>query len=162
MADPVHPFRPAHLLAAAILLVMAGIAFINALSRYFLHLSFAATEEITVNLFVWLTVIGSGLAFERGGQLGMVTLYQRFPRRLQRGVIVFGAVLSAGLFVLVDLYTLQAIRDDLTVFHARSPGLDLPLWLYYLGVPLFSVSVFLGVYRDAVRRLRQTGRPGAA
>ena len=51
---------------------------------------------------------------------------------------------------------------DLTLFHARSPGLDLPVWLYYLGVPLFSVSVFLGVYRDAVRRLRQTGRPGAA
>jgi TRAP-type C4-dicarboxylate transport system permease small subunit len=41
-----------YLLAAALLFIMASIAFINVLARYLLHFSFAATEEITVNLFV--------------------------------------------------------------------------------------------------------------
>ncbi|MCJ7541671.1 MAG: TRAP transporter small permease subunit, partial [Desulfobacterales bacterium] len=59
-------------ITALLLFIMAAIAFINVLSRYFFHFSFAATEEITINLFVWMTVLGSGIAFERGGHLGMV------------------------------------------------------------------------------------------
>ena len=46
-----------HWIAAILLFSMASIAFINVLSRYLFHFSFAATEEITINLFVWLTVV---------------------------------------------------------------------------------------------------------
>ena len=93
---------------------MAAIAFINILSRYLFHFSFAATEEITINLFVWITVIGSGLAFERGGQLGMITLYNLFSKKFKKIVILFSAGLSAVLFLLVDIYMIQAIYEELT------------------------------------------------
>jgi TRAP-type C4-dicarboxylate transport system permease small subunit len=159
------PLRVDHLLAALILFVMALIAFLNVVSRYFFHFSFAATEEITINLFVWLTVIGGGIAFERGGQLGMVTFYNLLPRPLKRASAVFSALLSAGLFLLVSLYMLQAIQDELTLFHAQSPGLGIPVWIYYAGVPVFSVFVFRGVWRGARLRLRvldgQDGQDGA-
>ena len=154
--------RADHLLAAVILFVMALIAFVNVVSRYFFHFSFAATEEITINLFVWMTVIGGGIAFERGGQLGMVTFFNLFPRRLKRASVVFSALLSAGLFALVTLYMLQAIQDELTLFRAQSPGLGIPVWIYYAGVPAFSVFVFRGVWRGARLRLRTLeGREGA-
>lgn len=146
-------FRPEHLIVAILFFLMAFIAFVNVLSRYLFHFSFAATEEITINLFVWLTVIGSGIAFERGGQLGMVTLYNRFSGRFKKAVIVFSAALSAALFVLVDLFMLQAVYDELTLFQATSAALGIPVWIYYIGVPLFSVFVFIGIYRDAVKKL---------
>ena len=41
-------------IVAILLFIMASIAFINVLSRYLFHFSFAATEEITINLFVWM------------------------------------------------------------------------------------------------------------
>ncbi|MDW7710685.1 MAG: TRAP transporter small permease [Deferrisomatales bacterium] len=148
------PLRPDHLLAAAILFVMALIAFLNVVSRYFFHFSFAATEELTINLFVWLTVIGGGIAFERGGHLGMVTFYNLFPRRLKKASVLLSATLSAGLFLLVGLYMLEAIHDEITLFHARSPALGLPVWIYYLGVPVCSLFVFRGVWRGARLRLR--------
>ena len=100
-----------HWIVAVLLFTMASIAFINVLSRYLFHFSFAATEEITINLFVWVTVIGSGIAFERGGQLGMITLFKVFPLRLKKMVIVFGSALSAFLFLLVDVYMIQAIYE---------------------------------------------------
>ena len=103
--------RADHWLVTILFSLMALIAFLNVVSRYLLHFSFSATEEITINLFVWVTVIGSGIAFERGGQLGMVTLYNIFPPRFKRGVILFSAALSAVLFILVDIYTIQAIYD---------------------------------------------------
>lgn len=138
-----------HWLAAIFLFTMAAIAFINVLSRYLFHFSFAATEEITINLFVWMTVIGSGIAFERGGQLGMVTLYNIFPNKFKKSVILLSSILSALLFILVDVYMIRAIYSEITIFQATSAALGIPVWIYYIGVPILSVFVFAGIYRDA-------------
>ena len=142
-----------HWIAAILLFTMALIAFINVLSRYLFHFSFAATEELTINLFVWLTVVGSGLAFERGGQMGMVTLYKIFPKKIKKLAILFSSGLSAILFIIVDIYVIQAIYDEMTLFHAKSGALGIPVWIYYIGVPILSVFVFAGIYRDAVSKL---------
>lgn len=142
-----------HWIVAILLFVMASIAFINVLSRYLFHFSFAATEEITINLFVWITVVGSGIAFERGGQLGMVTLFNIFPKEYKKIVILFSSGLSAFLFLLVDIYTIQAIYFELTIFNATSAGLGIPVWVYYIGVPILSIFVFQGIYKDASSKL---------
>ena len=162
MAQPNQRFRVDHWIVAILLFTMASIAFVNILSRYLFHFSFAATEEITINLFVWVTVIGSGLAFERGGQLGMVTLYILFPKKFKTLVIVFSAALSAVLFLLVDIYMIQAIYEELTLFNATSAALGIPVWIYYIGVPIFSVFVFAGIYRDASVKLDGLKREGGS
>ncbi len=150
---PDKPLRIDYLIAAILLFSMAAIAFINVISRYLFHFSFAATEEITINLFVWLTMVGSGIAFERGGQLGMVTLYNLFPRPLKKAAILFSAFMSAALFIVVDIFTIQAIYDEITLFQATSASLGIPVWIYYLGVPVLSVFVFRGICRNASNKL---------
>ncbi|MEN8211223.1 MAG: TRAP transporter small permease subunit [Thermodesulfobacteriota bacterium] len=145
--------RVDHWIAAILLFTMAAIAFINVLSRYLFHFSIAATEEITINLFVWLTVVGSGLAFERGGQMGMVTLYNIFPKKLKKFAILISSGLSAALFIIVDFYVIQAIYDELTMFQAKSAALEIPVWIYYIGIPVLSVFVFIGIYKDAASKL---------
>jgi TRAP-type transport system small permease protein len=153
MRQSKRSIRIDHWLVAVFLFVMALIAFINVLSRYLFHFSFAFTEEITINLFVWMTVIGSGIAFERGGQLGMVTLYNVFPAKMKKIVTLINAALSALLFVFVDIYIIQAIYEEMTLFHATSAALGIPVWIYYVGVPVFSVFVFTGVYRHTTSKL---------
>jgi TRAP-type C4-dicarboxylate transport system permease small subunit len=155
MSDAKDRIRIDHWIVAILLFAMASIAFINVVSRYIFHFSFAATEEVTINLFVWITVIGSGIAFERGGQLGMVTLYNIFPRRFKRLVIFFSSAMSATLFLMVDIYMIQAIYDELTLFHATSAALGIPVSIYYIGVPVLSVFVFAGIYRDTSSKLDQ-------
>jgi len=141
------------MIASTLLFLMAAIAFVNVLSRYLFHFSFAATEEITINLFVWLTVVGSGIAFERGGQLGMVTLFNIFPGPLKKIIIIFSALASAILFIIVDIFTIQAIYEEITLFEATSPALGIPVWIYYIGVPILSIFVFRGIYRHASNQL---------
>ncbi len=133
---------------------MASIAFVNVLSRYLFHFSFAATEEITINLFVWMTVVGGGIAFERGGHLGMVTLYNIFPKKLKKVSILISAALSAILFAVVDIYMVQAIYNEITQFKATSAALGIPVWIYYAGVPVLSIFVFIGVFRDASSKIK--------
>jgi TRAP-type C4-dicarboxylate transport system permease small subunit len=162
MTESKRQFRLDHWIVAILLFGMASIAFINVLSRYLLHFSFAATEEVTINMFVWLTVVGSGIAFERGGQLGMVTLYNIFPKRFKKVVILFGSCMSAVLFILVDIFMIQAIYQELTLFQAISPGLGIPVWIYYVGVPVLSVYVFAGIYRNASSKLEELEGGGGA
>jgi TRAP-type C4-dicarboxylate transport system permease small subunit len=148
-----RPIRLDHWIAALLLMTMAVIAFVNVLSRYFINFSIGATEEITINLFVWMTVVGTGIAFERGAQLGMVTFFNLFPLKMRKFLVVFSALLGAGLFVLVCVYMIQAIYDEMTLFRATSAALGIPVWVYYAGVPLLSVFVFRGIYRGARARL---------
>jgi TRAP-type C4-dicarboxylate transport system permease small subunit len=48
---------------------------------------------------------------------------------------------------------IQAIHEELTLFNATSAALGIPVWIYYIGVPVFSIFVFSGIYRDASLRL---------
>src|SRR5512136_2016650 len=148
-------FRIDEWIAAILLAVMCTIAFLNVLSRYFFHFSFAATEEITVNCFVWLTLVGSGIGFERGSQLGMVSVYNFFPKAGKKFVILLSAFLGAALFCLVDIIMIQTIYQELTRFHTTSASLGIPVVSYYIVVPILSVFVFLGIYREAAHKLKE-------
>jgi TRAP-type C4-dicarboxylate transport system permease small subunit len=134
--------------------IMAAVAFVNILSRYIFHFSLAFTEEITVNLFVWMTVIGIGIAFERGAQMGMVTLLNMFPPKMRRVIVAASAVMGCVLFACVNIFLIRSMYQEITIFHARSGALNIPVWIYYLGVPVFSVFVFAGIVTDAMKRLR--------
>ncbi len=90
----------------------------------------------------------------------MVTLFNLFPRRFRKLVILFSSLLSVSLFVLVDLFLVQAIYDEVVMFHAASGALGIPVWIYYLGVPLLSLYVFRGIYRDALAKLRALEKEG--
>ncbi len=154
------PIRLDHWIVAALLMAMALIAFVNVLSRYFIHFSIGATEEITINLFVWMTVIGTGIAFERGAHLGMVTFFNLFPLKMRRQLVLLSGLLGTVLFVLVGIYMIQAIYDEVTMFQATSAALGIPVWIYYAGVPIFSVFVFRGIYRGTRSRLAELDREG--
>ena len=83
----------------------------------------------------------------------MVTLFNIFPKEYKKIVILFSSGLSAFLFLLVDIYTIQAIYFELTIFNATSAGLGIPVWVYYIGVPILSIFVFQGIYKDASSKL---------
>lgn len=163
-----QPLRVHHYLAALFLAVMVFIAFYNVAFRYLAQFTAAAdlmerfhipkggaAEEITINLFVWMTVIGTGVAFQRGAQLGMVTLLHRLPARLRKMAVITGSVLSALLFLTVGTLMVHAIYWEILTYHARSASLYVPVWIYYAGVPLFSPVVFRGIYADCSKRLKE-------
>lgn len=158
---PTQSIRMDYWIAAVLLMSMALIAFVNVLSRYFFHFSISATEEITINLFVWMTVVGTGIAFERGAHLGMVTFFNLFPLRMRKGLVVFSALLAALLYILVSIYMIQAIYDEITLFQATSAALGIPVWVYYAGVPLLSIFIFKGIYRGMIIRLSQLKQEAA-
>ena len=62
------------ILCAAIFLAMTGIGFVNVVVRYLTNRSFAATEELLVNSFLLLTLLGAAIAARRGEHLAVTLL----------------------------------------------------------------------------------------
>ncbi len=141
------------IIMGVLLFVMATISFLNVLGRYIFHYSIAFTEEIGVNFFVWITVIGIGIAFERNSHLGMVSLFKMFPKPIKKIVVWLNLFLSAFLIGVVDWFTIKTIYDEITLFHSTSPALGIQMWIYYLGIPVFSVFVFIRMWRGHLKAL---------
>jgi len=146
------------ILAAIILGAMAIIAFINVLSRYLFHLSIAATEELEVNFFVWVTVIGIALAFEKGSHLGMTILYDKFPKWMKKVSIVISTLFGVILFIIVDYFAIKEIYMDFTLFHMRSEALNIPNWIYVVGIPIFSIFVFKKLITSMIKNIEELNK----
>jgi TRAP-type C4-dicarboxylate transport system permease small subunit len=146
------------ILAAIILGLMAIIAFINVLSRYLFHLSIAATEELEVNFFVWVTVIGISLAFEKGSHLGMTILYDKFPKWMKKVSIVISTLFGIILFIIVDYFAIKEIYMDFTLFHMRSEALNIPNWIYVVGIPIFSIFVFKKLITSMIKNIEELNK----
>ncbi|KID29588.1 TRAP-type C4-dicarboxylate transport system, small permease component [Prauserella sp. Am3] len=140
-----------NLLAAAPFAVVAVVAFVNVVSRYFLNASLAFTSELTVSLAVWMVMMGAVIALREGGHLGFSALHDaaRGPVRGVMTVLITAAIVAffvVLLFFGIDLAALQAWSGRST------PSIGLPQWLFTAALP---VGAVLGVYRAV-----QAGRAG--
>ena len=147
------------LLGSVLLAIMATIAFINVIVRYCTSFSFAWTEEMTVNFFVWVVLLGTARASRTGGHLGMTLFYDALPRPARRAcqwigiavcVIFFGALAYAG-----ALEVLDEISLDVT-----SESLGIPVWWYTIATPLFSLLVIFRMLQRSLGDLRADPREG--
>ena len=127
-------------LAGIILLIMVSIAFVNVISRYIIKYSLAFTEELEVNLFVWMVLLGAASGFKRGSHLGVNFLVNFFPKKVKKIVIVSGYILSALLFIVLIYLGIQEVLDEI-LLEVTSESLGIPVWWYTIGVPIGSVIV---------------------
>ncbi|MGB9855564.1 MAG: TRAP transporter small permease [Caldisericum sp.] len=140
-------------LVVIIISIMAILAFINVLSRFIFHISFAATEEIEINMFVWITVLGIAMAFEKGSHLGMNLVFDKFPKTLKLIAVIISSLLAIWLFATVDYYAIKDVIRDLTLYHSRSEALNIPVWIYTIGTPIFSIFVFKSIIVFTVKNI---------
>ena len=135
-------------LGSLMLAAMAAIAFINVVVRYCTSFSFAWTEELTINFFVWITMLGTARAFREGGHLGMTALYDALPRRF-RGVCYWGSVLLAVCFFGALFWTgLTEVLDEIDL-EATSEALGIPVWWYTIATPAFSLLIIFRIAQRA-------------
>lgn len=116
------------------LAIMTVVTFANVVSRYVFKLSIAFTEELTVNVFVWVSLFGSALAARKGAHLGLSVLTDRMPRHLQAVAVLLSTVLAVALYALVGWYGIDMLRSQLALKQV-SPALQIPEWMLSLAVP---------------------------
>jgi TRAP-type C4-dicarboxylate transport system permease small subunit len=148
--------------AACVLIfaAMAVIAFANVVTRYVIRYSLAFTEEIVVSLFVWLTLLGTAIAFRQSAHLAFTWAADRAPAGFGRVLPWLSAVLGAALFLALAWFALGQIRTE-RLLGTTSEALAVPQWWYTAGIPVFSVLIVVRILQAAWRTgrsPRSTGR----
>ena len=136
--------------------VMTVVAFVNVVTRYVIQYSLAFTEEIVVSLFVWLTLLGTAVAFREGSHLAFTYLVERAPRPLRRVSLALTTGLTIALFALLLYFGVGQINNE-RLMGTTSEALAIPQWWYTAGIPLFSALIIVRVAQAARRAWRDVG-----
>ncbi|CAN5780705.1 hypothetical protein BH23PSE1_BH23PSE1_03590 [soil metagenome] len=151
------------LLCALVFAAMTAVGFANVLVRYLTNRSFAATEELLVNGFLLLTVLGAAVAARRGEHLAVTLLFDALPRRGRVMLLWLSTALAAVLLVLSAWFTFDLAAHQMRT-GTLSYALRLPAWYYTVGLPFGFLLVLARTIQHAVethRALTQAERGGA-
>ncbi|MGW9307295.1 TRAP transporter small permease [Saccharomonospora azurea] len=132
-----------NLLAAIPFAVVAVVAFAGVLSRYFFNASLAFTSELTVNLAVWMIMMGTVIGLRERAHLGFSVLYDR-ARGAARTVLTVAVTVAVLTFLAVLLYFGLDMALQQAERGRATPSIGIPQWMFTLALP---VGALLGVYR---------------
>lgn len=141
------------LLIALLLGGMVTLAFLNVLTRYFFHYPLAYTEELTINAFVWATLLGIAIGLregKEGAHIRFVALTEFLPPPWPQFFVALGFVTTGFLFVLLAFLAWGQARDDLAL-GVISPALGIPNAVYTLPTPFLALWVALRAWEGAWR-----------
>lgn len=136
-------------LMVLVMAVMTVVAFVNVITRYFIHFSLSYTEEIVVSMFVWLTLLGTSVAFRQGAHLGFSFIVDRSPRVVQRIAVWLAALLGVVLFAFLIYFGIGQIQSERQL-GTTSESLAIPQWLYTAGIPVFGLLTIARIIEGAI------------
>ena len=116
------------------LIAMTVLVFGNVVSRFVLHLSLSFSEEITTNLFVLLSMMGTAIAAKRRAHLGLSILTDAVNPKLRRVMLIFGFGLATVFCFAVFFYGIKMVRNEY-ILGQVTPSMQWPEWIYGCFVP---------------------------
>lgn len=130
------------LLGSVVLAVMVTIAFANVITRYFIYYPLAFTEEVTINMFVWLVMLGTSMAFRKNANLCMSFFYNLLPRAGRRLCFYASGAMTISFFSVLAWLGYTQVMDEM-MLNVTTESLAIPAWIYSIALPAFSVLIII-------------------
>ncbi|HEX8885964.1 MAG TPA: TRAP transporter large permease subunit [Noviherbaspirillum sp.] len=132
---------PAALLVAAeIAVLLAGVV-----GRYVFHTPLIWSDELASILFLWLAMLGSAVAFEKGEHMRMTAVVGKLSPATRAFVDVLATVAALVFLLLVLPYALEYAHEEAII---RTPALDIPnSWRVAAMAVGFGMMALLSVLR---------------
>ena len=135
------------------LIAMTALVFANVFSRYVLHLSLSFSEEITTNLFVLLSMMGTAIAARRRAHLGLSILTDAVSPKVRRALLIFGFGLSTIFCFAVFFYGIKMVRNEY-ILGQVTPSMQWPEWVYGCFVPFGAAFMTLRFAQITLEEIR--------
>jgi TRAP-type transport system small permease protein len=139
--------------AAMAMALVTLITFANVVVRYLTNFSFAFTEEYSVFLMVVMAFFGASAAFASDRHIRMTFFTERLPRRIARRIEYVLLAIAILLFAQLVWYGAK-YTYDIWRFEETSAGLGVPVWIYWVWLPLMSAVIVLRLIGRVIRVAR--------
>ena len=141
-------------LGALVLAVMVTLTFLNVVTRYVIVYPLAFTEEITISMFVWVTLLGVSIAFRSNAHLAVTFFYDLGSPALRKIFYFISTAMSIAFFVLLTWLGTTQVIDEMDL-GVTTDSLAIPAWIYSVGIPLFSILVIIRIIQSARTTIRE-------
>lgn len=124
------------------LFVMTLITFINVIMRQFGGLSLSFTEEISVNMFVLVTLMGTSIAAKRREHLGVTAVFDRFSPSVRKACRVFALSLTVVYLGIIIGYGIRMVNGEI-LLNQKTPTMQWPEWIFGSFIVIGAVLIFI-------------------
>ena len=137
-------------LALSILLVLV-LTFGNVIARKIFQHSLGFTEEITVAVFVLISLLGAGVAARDGGLVNLSLIPDRLGKKGRNVLQILSTVVCLFYSVVLTAEGINRVRVD----HTLSPILHIPKSFFWIFVVIGGVSLTLHFIENCLDFLKQ-------
>jgi len=139
-------------LAGTFLTLMTSSVFLQIFTRYFLHISLSWPEEFARFCFIWTSLIGACIAWERKKLHDIDIVFNYFPNAFKPFV-----ALGSNLLVCLVLTVLVFYGAQLTALvHLQiSPAMEIRMSYVYSAVPFASGLMLISYIFDTIEKVAE-------
>ena len=138
-------------LALSILLVLV-LTFGNVIARKIFQHSLGFTEEITVAVFVLISLLGAGVAARDGGLVNLSLIPDRLGKKGKNVLQILSTVVCLFYSVVLTAEGINRVRVD----HTLSPILHIPKSFFWIFVVIGGISLTLHFIENCLDFLNQS------
>lgn len=142
-----------------VLSIMSTIAFVNVLSRGFANYSFSFTEEITVNLFVMLTFVGTAIGVREYAHLGFTLIYDRGNKLLKNIITILVGLMMVLLFGILLYFGFMMVQYQVDMGQ-KTPALGWPQWWFSMSMPIGALFCLIRSVQVTISEFREQNGKG--
>ncbi len=135
------------------ILGLAFIGFIQVITRYMFNYSFTWFEELGRYLGVFIAFLGASIGVKSGSHFTMDLMVSKMSQPWQSLVKTFTASLSATFFFIVAFYSWKIVIR-MYGYETTSPTMEIPMYIAYLPIPVFSGFIGIRFLINAAQTLK--------
>ncbi len=140
------------ILVSLLLAVASLLTFTQVVMRYGIGKTFPWAEELIINMLIWAGLIGSSLALRMGIHIGVDVFVQKFERRVAKVLTLLGLTLGMAFCSVLAVLSIRFVIF-LSGSGQMSIGLEIPMWILYLCLPIAFILMSIRFLQIMVRCL---------
>lgn len=126
-------------------LIMTILILLQIFFRFVIYVPFPWSEECSRYLMIWMGMLGSVVALQKGRHIGVTVLIEKLPATLKKLATLLVRVTTIGfLFVLLK----QGIEFALFNQEQLSPAMEISMLIPYTSVPVGAAMMILVITGD--------------
>ncbi|OKL35285.1 TRAP transporter small permease [Domibacillus mangrovi] len=120
--------------------IMSVVIVVQVISRYFFGEAFTWAEELSRYLMVWSIFLGAAIALRNHSLIALEFIAEKLSISAKRKLKIFVYVGAIVFFAILFFMGIQMIGN---VQFQKSPALQIPMSIPYLGIPIGALALAL-------------------
>ena len=127
---------------------MTCINFVNIVLRAVGH-SMSFTEELTIIMFVWVSMFGIAAGYKKASHLGMSFVVDKFPKKVQAVFGLISMVCTLCLVYILVVYGFEMVGQQIRL-GSSTPSLRIPQYIQGLSIPVGGILIGIRALQNGI------------